>query len=95
MARQIDEARVQRSWHDRGFGFRESVCAAGDVWTDEGHSVREIVMVASGRVAIQIDSETIRPAPGEECIIPAGRGHEIRNVGEEPARIFFGYEREA
>lgn len=89
---EVDELAIERSWRARGFGFRAGTCDPFDTWVDEGHSVREIVMVASGAIRVRLGDDERTAAIGEEVIIPAGIPHVIENLGPEPARVLFGYE---
>jgi len=50
-----------------------------------------VVMVLEGEVEFDIAGRVIRPAPGEEVLIPAGTLHTVRNLGNTTSRWLYGY----
>ena len=61
----------------------------GQRWEDFTHTTDELVLVMEFEVAGQI----VRPAVGEELLIPAGARHSARIVGNTTARWLYGYRR--
>jgi mannose-6-phosphate isomerase-like protein (cupin superfamily) len=55
------------------------------------HDVHELFMVVAGQVELALGSAVLRPAVGEEVLIPAGMRHTVRNVGTGPARWLYAY----
>jgi quercetin dioxygenase-like cupin family protein len=65
--------------------------APGQVWEDYQHAVDEVVMVVEGKVEFNVAGKVMRPAPGEELLIPAGALHTVRNLGTTMSRWLYGY----
>jgi mannose-6-phosphate isomerase-like protein (cupin superfamily) len=86
-----DEDAIRAAWKDRGFTFQGGTCDVGDVWTDQGHDVEEIVTIAAGAIRLRIGDRCVDVGVGDEIVIPIGVDHEIGNIGSTPARILFGY----
>ena len=80
-------------WETRGFTCELWIDPPGQVWADFVHETDELVMVAEGTVEFEFDDRRVRPAPGEEVLIPARSVHTVRNVGGTTARWYFGYRR--
>jgi mannose-6-phosphate isomerase-like protein (cupin superfamily) len=80
-------------WETRGFTCELWMDPPGQVWADFVHETDELVMVAEGTVEFEFDGRRVRPAPGEEVLIPARSVHTVRNVGATTARWYFGYRR--
>jgi cupin 2 domain-containing protein len=50
-----------------------------------------VVMILQGDVEFEIGSQVLRPAVGEEVLIPAGVVHSVRNTGNITSRWLYGY----
>ena len=48
-------------------------------------------MLVEGEIEVCFEGTTLRPAPGEEIVIPAGASHTVRNTGNTMNRWYFGY----
>ncbi|CAE6781507.1 hypothetical protein NSPZN2_40778 [Nitrospira defluvii] len=46
-----------------------------------------------GRLELEFGGRCVRPAPGEEVLIPAGVFHTVRNIGGTTAQWLYGYKR--
>ncbi|MGO9057884.1 MAG: cupin domain-containing protein [Candidatus Binataceae bacterium] len=86
-----DRAALERRWRERGFSCELWTDPPGQVWTDFVHQVDELLMVVEGELEIQIAGKRMRPASGEEILIPAGALHTVRNVGGATALWLYGY----
>jgi quercetin dioxygenase-like cupin family protein len=86
-----DPEAVRSDWQTRGFSCGVWTDAPGQVWEDYRHAVDEVVMVLEGDVEFEIGGQVIRPAPGEELLIPAGALHTVRNIGSITSRWLYGY----
>ena len=53
------------------------------------HAVDELVMPVEGEIEMQ--GRRLRPAVGEEVLIPAGVPHTVRNLGNGQNRWCYGY----
>ncbi len=93
MAAGLEE--VERSWAERGFSCDIWVDSAGQEWKDFVHPVDEMVMLIEGEIELEFQGKTLRPAPGEEVLIPAGAAHTVRNIGGVTNRWFYGYKKTA
>ena len=84
-------AEVRTEWASRGFSFELWSDPPGRVWSDFVHDVDEVAMLLEGKIEFTIGKDTLRPAIGEELLIPAGVRHTVVNVGSTPNRWCFGY----
>ena len=84
-------AEVKAEWASRGFGFELWTDPPGQVWSDFVHDVDELAMLLEGEIEFTVGEETLRPAIGEELLIPAGVRHTVVNVGSTRNRWCFGY----
>jgi quercetin dioxygenase-like cupin family protein len=63
----------------------------GQRWEDFTHPTDELVLVLEGAMEFEVEGRAVRPATGEELLIPAGARHSARNVGGTTARWLYGY----
>jgi uncharacterized cupin superfamily protein len=89
----IDQRTVSDRWHSRGFGCDLWTDPPGQVWEGFVHATDELVMPVEGEIELEFAGRTIRPAIGEEVLIPARSSHTVRNVGGTTARWLYGYRR--
>jgi mannose-6-phosphate isomerase-like protein (cupin superfamily) len=87
----LDPDAIAADWRRRGFGFGVWIDPPGQTWRDFVHPTDELVMLAQGELELTFAGRTLRPAVGEEVIIPAGASHTVRNVGSVANRWFYGY----
>jgi mannose-6-phosphate isomerase-like protein (cupin superfamily) len=91
MAQMVDITAVRSDWQSRGFSCDVWIDPPGRVWEDYRHAVDEVVMVLEGEAEFDIAGKVIRPAPGEEVLIPSGAVHTVRNLGTATSRWLYGY----
>ena len=91
MAQTINIKDIQSDWQARGFSCAVWTDPPGQVWEDYRHAVDEVVMVLEGAVEFDIAGKVVRPAPGEELLIPANALHTVRNLGTTTSRWLYGY----
>jgi mannose-6-phosphate isomerase-like protein (cupin superfamily) len=84
-------ARVRADWRARGYGFEYWIDPPGQVWADFVHDRDELLMLLEGEIELAVGDRVLRPAVGEEVLIPAGARHTVRNPGTAPNRWCFGY----
>lgn len=89
--RVVDRDLVAKDWRVRGFGCDLWVDPPGQVWENYVHATDELVMPVEGQLELEFDGRCLRPAPGEEILIPAGMSHTVRNIGGTTARWLYGY----
>ncbi len=87
----VDIDSVRAKWHSRGFTCDVWTDPPGRTWEDYTHGVDELVMLLDGDVEFEIEGRIMRPAVGEELIIPAGVVHSVRNKGRTTSRWLYGY----
>ena len=91
MTESVNIKAVRSNWQSRGFSCDVWSDRPGQVWNDYRHPVDELVMVLEGDVEFDIAGRVIRPASGEEVLIPAGTLHTVRNLGNTTSRWLYGY----
>lgn len=84
---------VRQEWAEGGFSCDIWVDSPGQEWKDFVHPVDELVMLIEGEIELTFQGRTLRPAAGEEILIPAGAAHTVRNVGGVTNRWYYGYKR--
>jgi mannose-6-phosphate isomerase-like protein (cupin superfamily) len=82
---------VSDDWRARGFGCGIWTEPPGQVWADFVHAVDELVMPVAGEVEIEMRGRRLRPAVGEEVLIPAGVPYTVRNPGNIQNRWCYGH----
>ena len=85
---------IAERWRARGFSCDVWVDPPGQVWEDYAHATDELVLVLEGRLELEFGGRLVRPAVGEEIVIPARIPHTVRNIGGTTARWLYGYKRE-
>jgi len=91
MARPIETSTIEKDWRQRGFSFGIWTDPPGQVWSDYEHAGDELFMVMEGEVELEMQGRALRPAIGDEVLIPARTLHTVRNVGARTARWLYGY----
>lgn len=87
----VNQSRIEREWHRRGFSCGLWVDPPGREWEGYHHSVDELLLVIEGDLEVEIEGKQLRPVPDAEVTIPAGARHSVRNVGTGVARWLYGY----
>nr|WP_255775596.1 cupin domain-containing protein [Microbulbifer sediminum] len=82
---------MRRDWARRGYSFGLWTDPPGQRWDDFVHDVDELLLLAEGKLEVEMGGRTWRPAIGEEIHIPAGTSHSVRNIGDTTAKWFYGY----
>src|SRR2546428_12467097 len=80
-AKEVDREKVAKDWKARGFSCDLKVDPPGQVWEDYVHSTDELLMLMEGKLELHMQGKTLRPAVGEEVLIPAHTSHTVRNTG--------------
>lgn len=87
----VDRAAVRREWTTRGFSCGLWTDPPGQRWENFAHEMDEVVMLLSGEIEVEVGGRTVRPAIGEEILIPARTRHSVRNTADRTARWLYGY----
>lgn len=90
-AGQLDRVKIAKDWKARGFSCDLWVDPPGQVWEDYVHATDELLMLMEGALELEMQGKTLRPAIGEEILIPAHTSHTVRNTGSTTARWLYGY----
>src|SRR2546428_10899928 len=80
-AKEVDREKVAKEWQARGFSCDLWVDPPGQAWEDYLHATDELLMLMEGKLELEMQGKTIRPAIGEEVLIPANPSHTVPNVG--------------
>src|SRR2546427_9622560 len=78
-AKEVDREKVAKDWKARGFSCDLWVDPPGQVWEDYLHSTDELLMLMEGKLELEMQGKTFRPAIGEEVLIPARTNHSVRS----------------
>ena len=89
----VDREAIAADWTARGFSCELWTDPPGARWEDFVHSTDELVIVLDGDVEFEVEGRVVRPAAGEELLIPARAVHSARNVGSTVSHWLFGYAR--
>ena len=89
----MDEDTVTRDWHARGFSCDIWTDPPGQVWADFVHTGDELVMLIDGEIELRFSGRVLRPAVGQEILIPAGEPHTAINIGHARNHWYYGYKR--
>lgn len=93
--RSVNVEEIRQSWRQRGFSCDLWIDPPGQVWRNFVHPTDELVMPVEGSIELEFSGRVVRPAIGEEVLIPAGAVHTVRNVGPGEARWLYGYRRKS
>jgi mannose-6-phosphate isomerase-like protein (cupin superfamily) len=88
-----DRKKIEKKWKSRGFSFGLWVDPPGQTWEDYVHDTDELLIIAEGKLELEIDNKVSHPSIGEEVFIPAGAHHSVRNIGGTTAHWYYGYKR--
>ena len=88
----VDRAAVAADWAARGYSCGLFVDPPGRTWEGFVHSTNELVIVAEGRLEVEIDGACLTAEPGDEVFIPKGAVHSVRNLHDGTTRWLYGYD---
>ena len=84
---------IKEDWNSRGYSFGIFKDPPGQVWPDFVHKTDELVVLAEGKIEIEIEGQSQQPPIGMEVFIPAKAMHTVRNVGKTNNVWYYGYKR--
>lgn len=87
----MDQATIVHGWRARGFSCDIRSDPPGQVWADFVHPTDELVMLIDGEIELRFSGQVLRPAVGQEILIPAGEAHTVVNSGRTRNRWYYGY----
>ena len=82
---------VEKEWAAHGFSFGVFRDPPGQEWNDFVHSSDEYVVVAEGRLAIDVGAEHKEAGPGDLVRIPRGVSHSLKTLSSEGSVWLYGY----
>lgn len=74
-----------------GFSFGTFRDRRGQVWKDFVHDTDEFVVVANGRMEIEVAGKKEQCEPGDLVRIPAGASHTLITISDEGSVWHYGY----
>ena len=87
----VDFQRVELDWSDEGFSFGVFHDPPGQEWNDFVHTTDEYVLVAEGRLAIDVGLERREVGPGDLVRIPRGVSHSLKTISQGGSVWLYGY----
>ena len=89
----MNPEQIKEDWNSRGYSFGIFKDPPGQVWPDSVHKTDELVVLAEGKIEIEIEGQSQQPPIGMEVFIPAKAMHTVRNVGKTNNVWYYGYKR--
>jgi quercetin dioxygenase-like cupin family protein len=87
----MEREKVAANWAARGFSCDLWTDPPGQRWENFTHATDELVTVLEGEMEFEVAGKMHRPMPGTELLIPAGKVHSARNIGNTAALWLYGY----
>lgn len=87
----VDHGAVRAQWQSEGFSFGVFRDPPGQEWNDFVHSSDEYVLVAEGRLSVQVGSERAIAEAGDLVRIPRGVSHSLKTVSKDGSVWLYGY----
>jgi len=84
---------LAEEWSVQGYSCGLWIDPPGQEWIDFVHNTDELLLVAQGRLRLEVEGETAELQPGDEVLIPGRANHSVFNIGGTEARWFYGYRR--
>ena len=89
----MNPEQIKKDWESRGYSFGIFKDPPGQVWADFVHRTDELVVLAEGKIEIEIEGQSQQPPIGMEVFIPAKAMHTVMNVGKTNNVWYYGYKR--
>ena len=87
----IEFSGVEADWRQEGFSFGIFRDPPGQQWNDFRHSSDEYVVVAEGRLWIEVGGESSTCEPGDLVSIPRGVAHSLHTLSADGSVWLYGY----
>ena len=78
----MNSEQIKKDWNSRGYSFGIFKDPPGQVWPDFVHKTDELVVLAEGKIEIEIEGQSQQPPIGMEVFIPTKAMHTVWNVGK-------------
>lgn len=82
---------VRSDWAAEGFDFGVFRDPPGQEWNDFVHRTDEYVVVAEGRLSVEVDGVQKEVGPGDLVRIPRGALHSLKTLSPEGSVWLYGY----
>ena len=89
----MNSEQIKKDCNSRGYSFGIFKDPPGQVWPDFVHKTDELVVLAEGKIEIEIEGQSQQPPIGMEVFIPAKAMHTVRNVGKTNNVWYYGYKK--
>ena len=87
----VDFPAVKADWQSEGFSFGIFRDPPGQEWNNFTHQSDEYVLVAEGRIKIDVGSETAICEPGDLVCIPREVPHSLKTLSSTGSIWLYGY----
>ena len=87
----VDSDAVRDDWQREGFSFGIFRDPPGQEWNNFTHRSDEYVLVAEGRLKIDVGSETAICVPGDLVCIPREVSHSLKTLSPTGSVWLYGY----
>ena len=87
----VDLQAVKADWQCEGFSFGIFRDPPGQEWNNFTHQSDEYVLVAEGRIKIDVGSETAICEPGDLVCIPRQAPHSLKTLSPTGSVWLYGY----
>lgn len=87
----VDYSTVEADWRDEGFSFGIFRDPPGQQWLDFTHQSDEYVLVAEGRLWIEVGGQSRVCEPGDLVRIPRQVSHSLKTLSENGSVWLYGY----
>lgn len=87
----VDYSAVEADWRHQGFSFGIFRDPPGQEWNDFRHDSDEYVLVAEGRLWIEVGGESTTCEPGDLVRIPRGVLHTLHTLSDNGSVWLYGY----
>jgi quercetin dioxygenase-like cupin family protein len=87
----VDFSGVETQWRLEGFSFGVFHDPPGQEWNNFTHQSDEYVLVAEGRLKIDVGNEKMICAPGDLVRIPRQVRHSLKTVSANGSVWLYGY----
>ena len=87
----VDYSVVETDWREQDFSFGIFRDPPRQQWNDFRHESDEYVLVAEGRLWIEVGGESATCEPGDLVRIPRGVSHTLHTLSAEGSVWLYGY----
>ena len=87
----VDFSEIEANWRLEGFSFGVFRDPPGQEWNNFTHQSDEYVLVAEGRLKIDVGNEKMICAPGDLVRIPRQVRHSLKTVSANGSVWLYGY----